>query len=237
MKITIYNEFVHEREEESIKAVYPAGIHVVLKELFEKELNATVRCFCVDDVNQGLTDQVLADTDVLVWWGHMAHEKVSDEVTMRVKEHVLAGMGAIFLHSAHMSKPFAALMGTSGCLHWKCGFVRERLWCLTPSHPIAKGIPSNFVLEQEEMYGEPFDIPKPDDLVFMAWYDDGHIFRSGCTYNRGNGKVFYFQPGHEEYPIYYNDTIRSIIKNAVNWAMPAIRTEKIDCFMVTDELV
>ena len=89
-----------------------------------------------------------------------------------------------------------------------------------PNHPIAEGVDESFVLENEEMYGEPFDIAKPDDVVFIGWFKGGEVFRTGCTWTRGNGKVFYFQPGHETNPTFHNKNIQKVIQNAVRWACP-----------------
>ena len=162
---------------------------------------------------------MLNDTDVLIWWGHVQHDKVPDEVAERVQRAVLDGMGAIFLHSGHHSKPFRAIVGTNGNLSWGRN-QKEIVWNMMPSHPIAAGIPDHFLLEEEELYSEPFYIPQPDALVFGSWFEDGHIFRSGACFIRGAGKVFYFQPGHETCPSFYNSYVRRIITNAVYWAKP-----------------
>ena len=222
IRVTIWNEFVHERELPEIKAIYPEGIHTCLKEFLSKESDYVVRIATLDMPEHGLTEEVLKDTDVLIWWAHAHHDEVSDAVVSRVKSHVLQGMGLIALHSAHFSKLLKELLGTSMTLRWRHG-DRERIWCTAPSHPIAKGLPAYFDLEQEEMYGEFFDIPKPDDVVFTGWFAGGEVFRSGCTFSRGNGKIFYFQPGHEEYPIYYNKNIQKIIINGIQWANPVNR--------------
>ena len=222
IRVTIWNEFVHERELPEIKAIYPEGIHTCLKEFLSKESDYVVRIATLDMPEHGLTEEVLKDTDVLIWWAHAHHDEVSDAVVSRVKSHVLQGMGLIALHSAHFSKLLKELLGTSMTLRWRHG-DRERIWCTAPSHPIAKGLPAYFDLEQEEMYGEFFDIPKPDNVVFTGWFAGGEVFRSGCTFSRGNGKIFYFQPGHEEYPIYYNKNIQKIIINGIQWANPVNR--------------
>lgn len=227
MKITIYNEFKHEREDKECAAVYPQGIHAVLADFIQKGISCEIQTFTVDNVNEQLTDEVLDHTDVLLWWGHVAHNQVSDETAWRVHNHVLRGMGAIFLHSAHMSKPFRFLMGTGCTLRWGEG-VKEILWVTDPIHPIVKDIPPKIVLPEEEFYGEHFDIPAPDSLVFTSWFASGHVFRSGCAYKRGMGRIFYFQPGHETYPTYKNPVIQKIILNAIDWVQPVMRTEIID---------
>lgn len=222
IKVTIWNEFVHERELPEIKAVYPTGIHNCLKDFLEQQGDFFVRTATLDMPEHGLSEEVLKDTDVLIWWAHAYHDAVSDIVVTRVKSHVLQGMGFIPLHSAHFSKILKELLGTTMTLRWRHD-EQEKIWCTAPSHPIAKGLPVYFDLEQEEMYGEYFDIPKPDDVVFTGWFSGGEVFRSGCTFSRGNGKIFYFQPGHEAYPIYYNENIQKIICNAIHWAAPVNR--------------
>lgn len=228
LKISIYNEFKHERESEECAKVYPDGIHAVLADFISKGLDCSIRTFTVDDVNEKLTDEVLDDTDVLLWWGHMAHGLVSDETAARVRNHVYEGMGMIFLHSAHHSKPFKLLMGTSCNLQWGAGF-KEVVWTTDITHPVARGIPDHFILEEEELYGELFDIPAPDSLVFTSWFASGHVFRSGCAYKRGRGRIFYFQPGHETYPTYKNEIVQNIILNAINWTAPSAGRGVIGC--------
>ncbi len=137
-------------------------------------------------------------------------------------------MGFIALHSAHFAKPFKLLMGTSCSLRWRDNEY-ERVWCVNPGHPIAGGIPPYFELENEEMYGEFFDIPQPESLVFTGWFRSGEVFRSGCCWTRGLGRVFYFQPGHETNPTYHNPIIQRIICNAVRWAAPVNRRDSLDC--------
>lgn len=227
IRVTVWNEYVHEREIPEIARVYPDGIHGCISEFLSKEENITVTTATLDMEYNGLSQEVLDNTDVLIWWGHCKHDDVSDETVKRVQTRVLSGMGLIALHSAHFSKIMKTLLGTSMNLQWRDN-DSERLWCINPSHPIAKNVPECIVLPNEEMYGEPFDIPKPDDVIFLGWFEGGEVFRSGCTYTRGNGRIFYFQPGHEAYPIYYNDDIRRIIVNAVNWSYSGINSA-IEC--------
>ena len=222
-----FKEFL-EKSAKEIKVVHPQGIHNTLKDLFEEEEDFTVRTVTMDMPECGLTEEVLDDTDVLVWWAHIAHERVPDEIAQRVKDHVLKGMGFMPLHSAHQCKPIQMILGTSGSLQWREG-DRARVWCCAPTHPIAAGIPLTIDLDEEEMYGEFFDIPKPDDLVFISWYAGGEVFRSGCTWTRGYGKIFYFQPGHETNRSYFVPEIRQILKNGVRWAAPTLRRDTIDC--------
>ncbi len=219
IKVTVWNEFIHERDNDNIRKIYPEGIHGCIAGFLKNEEDITVRCATFDMPEHGLTQEVLNDTDVLIWWGHIDHEGVSDVVVERVKQRVLQGMGLIALHSAHHSKIMKSLCGTSLNLRWRHGDT-EKLICINPGHPIAEGIEKPILLEQEEMYGEFFDIPEPDNVIFIGWFASGEVFRSGCTFTRGRGKIFYFQPGHEEYPIYHKQEIQTIIKNAVRWTKP-----------------
>ena len=227
MRITIYNENVHEKTDERVSSVYPEGIHGALASFLASEEN-TVKCFTLDTVNE-ITEEELAATDVMLWWGHMAHDRVPDEVAVRVKEAVLKGMGMVFLHSAHHSKPFRLLMGTMCNLTWREDGDMERIWTVMPSHPIAQGIGRYFELPHVETYGEPFTIPNPDDVIFIGWYEGGEVFRSGVTFHRENGHIFYFQPGHETFPIFYDKNVQTVIKNAVEWAKPIYRVNELVC--------
>jgi trehalose utilization protein len=219
-RVTVWNEYRHERESDVVADIYPDGIHAVVADAL-REAGHEVRTATLDEgPDHGLTESVLDDTDVLVWWGHAAHDEVRDEVVDRVHERVLDGTGLIVLHSAHYSKIFKRLMGTSCSLKWREAAERERLWAVEPSHPIADGIGEYVELTETEMYGERFDVPAPDTLVFTSWFEGGEVFRSGCCYRRGSGKVFYFRPGHETYPIYYDEDIRQVLRNAVEWAEP-----------------
>ncbi len=223
MKITVWNEFKHEQEYEGIRKVYPEGIHGCIAEFLGRETDFAVRTATFYDPEHGLTEEVLQDTDVLIIWSHALQEEFSDEVAERVHRHVLGGMGLVALHSAHFSKIMKKLLGTSMTLKWRHG-DREKLWCTLPTHPIAAGVPEVIELPEEEMYGEFFDIPKPDDVIYTGWFSGGEVFRSGCTFTRGYGKIFYFQPGHEEYPIYYHPDIQKIIVNGVRFCAPVMST-------------
>ncbi|WP_273129278.1 ThuA domain-containing protein [Bacillus weihaiensis] len=221
-RVTVWNENRHEKKNPVVSDIYPEGIHGAIAG-FLKEENHEVRTATLDEENHGLSDEVLNNTDVLVWWGHLAHDEVQDEIVEKVQQRVLDGMGLIVLHSGHFSKIFKKLMGTSCDLKWREADEKERLWVVDPSHPIAEGVGEYIELEKEEMYGEHFDIPAPDELIFTSWFEGGEIFRSGCTFKRGNGKVFYFRPGHETYPTYHNEQIQRVIKNGVNYVAPVTR--------------
>ena len=221
IKVTIWNEFRHEKQDEEVKEIYPDGIHNAIAEQLEPEKKYEVKTATLDEPEHGLTDEVLNNTDVLLWWGHMAHHEVKDEIVNKVYNRVLDGMGLLVLHSAHASKIFNKLCGTnSSQLKWREVGEKERLWVIEPGHPIAEGLDEYIEVEKCEMYGERFNIPAPDTLLFISWYEGGEVFRSGCCYHRGNGKVFYFRPGHETYPIYYQDDIMKVLKNGIDWAAP-----------------
>ncbi len=217
LRVTIWNEFRHERNNEEVVKIYPEGLHATLADAL-KEKDFEVRTATLDEPEHGLTGEVLNSTDVLLWWGHIAHDEVSDAVVDRVHERVLNGMGLIVLHSGHFSRIFKKLMGTTCDLKWRHDDT-ERLWVVAPGHPIAEGIGEYIELE-EEMYGEHFDVPQPDELVFVSWFGGGEVFRSGLCYRRGSGRVFYFRPGHEENPSYHNPDVLRVIENAVRWAAP-----------------
>jgi len=223
LKVTVWNEFVHERKKEDIAKIYPDGIHGAIKEFLDADGEFEVTVATLDMENCGITKELLDNTDVLLWWGHCAHEKVTEEAAQLVQQAVLSGMGFIALHSAHHSKPFKRLMGTTCNLSWREDGDMERVWVIKPTHPIAQGIDRYFELTGEETYAEPFDIPEPDELVFGGWYEGGEIFRSGCCFNRGSGKIFYFQPGHETFATFKNPNVQTIIKNAIRWAAPTVR--------------
>ncbi|MBR4049024.1 MAG: ThuA domain-containing protein [Clostridia bacterium] len=227
IKVTVYNEYIHEVESEEIAAVYPKGIHGCIADFLGTNEDITVKTVTLETVEE-ITDELLFDTDVLIWWGHMAHHRVPDEISERVYNHVMRGMGFIALHSAHFSKPFTRLMGTTCSLCWREG-DRERVWTVMPSHPIAQGIGNYFEIPEEEMYGERFDIPTPDELIFLGWFKGGEVFRSGCCWSKGLGRIFYFQPGHESNPTFFIPEVQRIITNAVRWAKPLYRLPEIEC--------
>jgi trehalose utilization protein len=220
IRVTVWNEFRHEKLHEAVKKVYPNGIHTVIAEALNAAGGIQARTATLDEPEHGLTEKVLAETDVLVWWGHMAHKDVQDAIVDRVHQRVMNGMGLVVLHSGHFSKIFKKLMGTGCDLKWREAGEKERLWVVAPAHPIADGLPEYFELQHTEMYGEHFDIPAPDELVFISWFAGGEVFRSGCCWHRGKGKVFYFRPGHETHDIYYDANVRKVLANGVRWAAP-----------------
>ena len=218
IRALVWGENVHEQKNKSVAENYPKGMHGQIAALLSEDKTILATTATLQEPEHGLTDRRLAETDVLLWWGHAAHEKVDDEIVERVARRVWEGMGLIVLHSGHFSKIFKRLMGSPCALHWREAGERERLWVVNPGHPIAKGLPPYFELENEEMYGEPFSVPEPLETVFVSWFQGGEVFRSGLTYRRGAGNIFYFRPGHETYPTYHDKTVGQVLRNAVNWA-------------------
>lgn len=224
INVTIWNEYIHEREAgpvgELIRTIYPDGIHNALaKNLSAEDLN--ISAVSLDMPAQGLPDELLNYTDVLLWWGHVGHAKVDDALVEKIHSRILHGMGLIVLHSGHLSKIFRRVTGTQCRLRWREVGEKERVWTVDNSHPIAQGLPETFVIPNTEMYGEPFNIPDDGKIIFMSWYEGGNVFRSGVAFQRDAGKIFYFSPGHETYPIYYDENVLKVLNNAIRWATPA----------------
>ncbi len=218
IRATVWNENVHEQESEIVADLYPQGIHGAIAACLNAADDIDAVTATLQEPEHGLTEARLAETDVLLWWGHAAHGDVADAVVERVANAVWGGMGLIVLHSGHFAKIFKRLMGTPCNLTWREAGERERVWITARNHPIAAGLPDHFELENEEMYGEPFGIPEPQETVMISWFAGGEVFRSGATWTRGAGKVFYFRPGHETYPTYYDANVQTVLKNAVRWA-------------------
>ena len=223
IRVTVWSEFRHEKKTPKVAALYPTGMHRAIADALGHHADLVVRTATLDEPEHGLTVEALEQTDVLVWWGHMAHHEVADEIVARVRARVLEGMGLIVLHSGHYSKIFKSLMGDTCSLTWREATDKERLWVVCPSHPIARGLGAYFELPAEEMYGEPFGIPTPDELIFISWFTGGEVFRSGATWRRGHGKIFYFRPGHETYPTYHHPQVQQVIANGVRWAYSGLR--------------
>ncbi len=218
INVTIWNEGRHEKRDAPVAAIYPDRIDGAIAAGLVGDFAVTR--VTLDDPEQGLPQALLDQTDVLLWWGHLAHDEVSDDLVSRIQARILAGMGLVVLHSGHHSKLFGRMMGTNANLSWRElpeGDL-ERVWVIDPSHPIAEGLPPYFEIPASEMYGEPFDIPKPDELIFLSWYSGGEVFRSGCTFKRGRGRIFFFSPGHETFPIYHDAHVHRVISNGIRWA-------------------
>ncbi len=220
IQVTVWNEYRHEKNNDEVRALYPNGLHAEIGKALSECDDLEITLAALDDPEQGLPDELLNRTDVLFWWGHMAHGEVSDALVEKIRNRVYNGMGLVVLHSGHYSKVFRNVVGTTGNLMWGDN-KHEVIWNINPTHPIAAGIPSHFELESEEVYAEPFQIPQPDEQVFLSWYETGYVFRSGNVWKRGAGKVFYFQPGHETVPTYFNPYVRRILQNAAHYCAPA----------------
>jgi trehalose utilization protein len=220
IRVLVWGENVHEQRSEAIRKVYPEGIHQCIADGLSVEGSFEVGTATLQDPEHGLPETRLSTTDVLIWWGHIAHAEVADEIVERAQKRVLEGMGLLVLHSGHYSKLFKRLMGTTCSLIWREAGEKERLWVCNPGHPIAQGIKTYFEIPHEEMYGEPFGVPAPEETVFISWFEGGEVFRSGCCWKRGNGKIFYFRPGHESFPTYRLPEVQTVIRNAVHWVAP-----------------
>ena len=227
INVTIYNEFVHEQKNEFVAKIYPEGIHGAIAAGMKNEADFNIRFATLEMAEHGLSEEVLNNTDVLMWWGHIAHGKVDDAVVDRVQARVLDGMGLVVMHSGHYSKVFKRLMGTSCGLRWREANEKERIWVINPNHPITQGIGDYIELPMAEMYGEQFDIPDPDELLMVSWFEGGEVFRSACCWHRGKGRIFYFRPGHETHPIFHNPQVQRVLINGVRWVNFSGNTETI----------
>jgi trehalose utilization protein len=217
--VTVWGEYRHEKINPAVTAIYPAGMHEAIAGFLRTRADFIVRTATLDQPEHGLGQETLERTDVLIWWGHMAHDQVSDRIVERVHQRVLAGMGLVVLHSGHFSKIFKRLMGTTCNLKWReAENEREILWVTRPGHPIVEGIDDHFILPREEMYGEFFDVPEPECTFLISSFGGGEVFRSGCTWTRGAGRVVYFRPGHETFPTYHDLNVLRVIENACRWA-------------------
>jgi trehalose utilization protein len=225
VRVTVWGENVHEQRDESVRTIYRDGMHAAIAAGLQASLGdrVRVRTATLDQPEHGLPQSVLDETDVLTWWGHIAHDQVQDAMVDRVQDAVLGGMGLLALHSAHYSKILRRLLGTSCSLRWRNDGERELVWTVDPAHPIAAGVPQPIVIEAQEMYGEHFDIPAPDELVFVSSFAGGEVFRGGCCFRRGAGRLFYFSPGDQEYPVYHHPDVQRVLANAVLWATPTRR--------------
>ena len=178
INVTIWNKFRHEKKNEAIAKIYPEGMHKAIgKGIQAADLN--IRYATLDEPEHGLTQEVVDSTDVMFWWGHVAHGEVSDAIVERVYKRVLEGMGLVVIHSGHFSKIFRKLMGTNCSLEWREASEKERIFVIEPAHPICAGLPPHFELAHTEMYGERFDVPQGGENIFITWYEGGNVFRSG----------------------------------------------------------
>jgi len=218
IRAVVWGENVHEQTDEVVRAIYPDGMHATIAAALDKDKAIRATTATLQEPEHGLSEARLAETDVLLWWGHAAHDKVDDRVVERVQKRVWEGMGLLVLHSGHYSKIFRRLMGTPCSLKWREAGERERVWVVNRGHPIAEGLGECIEIPNTEMYGEPFAVPEPMETVFVSWFEGGEVIRSGMTFQRGAGRIFYFSPGHETYPIYHHAGVQKVLRNAVCWA-------------------
>lgn len=214
-------------DEEMMRKIYPNGIEGAIADFLSMEPDMTVTTSTMADMHQGFSKEILDRTDVLVLWSHKHWRELTDEAVDLVFNRVLEGMGLIVLHSAHASKIFSRLMGTrTQSLRWREAGERQRYWIVSPGHPITKGLVGEyFEVPEDETYAEFFEIPQPDEQIFITSTGGGEVFRSGNCWKRGLGKIFYFQAGHETYPVYYQKEVQLIITNAVRWAYLEYNTD------------
>ncbi len=230
MKVTIVCEYNSSMDSLEGKKAYPNGMGNCLKDFLQSAYDDVTLITYDDKGADELTDDIIEKTDVMFWWGHWYHGAILEELADKIVSRVQRGMGMVFLHSAHMSKPFKKLIGSTGTLKWREVGEHERLWCVDMSHPIAEGLGEYIDIPQEEMYGEPFDIPKPDELVYIGWFQGGEVFRGGCVFKRGRGKFFYFNPGHETYPTYRILKIQKLLIQACEYVAPKTPIiDKLEC--------
>ena len=222
LRVTVWSEVIDPVLEPRAVTYYPDDINVYLAEFLSIEHDFEVRTANLRQKENGLSQEILNDTDVLVWWSHLYDDQVSDETAQRVAETVLNGMGILFLHASLGSKPAKILLGTnSNTGKYREIGEKEKIWVVDRSHPVVDGMEKEYIeIPASEMYGEPYGIPTPDDIVFISWFEGGEVLRSGVDWKKGAGKVFFFAPGHEEFPVYYHSEIQKAVKNIVRWLKP-----------------
>ena len=226
-KVVVWSEGSANVDEGS-KKVYPEDINTAIAEGLAplKARGWEIVKATLGDPDQGISDELLAGTDVLIWWGHKKHGEVKNELVDKIDQRVRDGkMGFIATHSSHFAKPFKKLMGTACSWgEYVVDGTSVEILVKEPSHPICRGVRS-FKLPKIERYGEPFAVPAPEAVPLDGRYTkpDGKTApaRMGLCWAVGKGKVFYFTPGHETYDDYYRPEVRRIFVNAVQWAAPA----------------
>lgn len=208
------------------KEMYPNDVNAAIAEGLKGLAGWEVVTANIDEPGQGLGDELLKRTDVLIWWGHKRHQEVKDELVERIVRRVKAeGMGFIALHSSHFARPYRKLMGTACSWgEYKADGTSAKVIVKAPQHPIAQGV-KDFELPKIERYGEPFAVPEPETVVLDGIYKkpDGNTEpgRMGLCWTIGKGRVFYLTPGHETYNDFFRPDIRQILRNAVEWAAPS----------------
>ena len=201
------------------KSVYPRDIDGALGDFLGKRKDLVVSRARLDDADVGLSDGALDATDALIWWGRLRHADLPDSRARAIAARVRAGkLGFIALHASCLSKPFVELMG-GPC---ELGGFREdgrpeRVEIKDRDHPIARGV-APFTIPRTSMFAEPFKVPKPDSIVMMSTFDRGETFRSGMTWTVQKGRVAYFRPGHDGFPVFFHPSVRQVIANSVAWS-------------------
>jgi len=214
VKALVWSEFTEPKD------VYPKGIHGDIAEYLNASGNVEAKVVQLSDPDQGVSQAMLDWADVLLWWGHQKHRDVTDETVQRIVKSVKeGGMGYFAMHSAHYSRGLIAILGTPCGLGSVGDGGAESISVVMPDHPIAKGV-SDFVVPRTEYFGEPFGVPEPEAVVFKSTFEKGDNiwFRSGCCWTVGKGRVFYFRPGHETYPIMRQPEVQKVIYNATLWS-------------------
>jgi trehalose utilization protein len=201
------------------KAVYPDDVDGALAAELQKRPGLAVSRGRLSDAESGLPDAVLDATDVLIWWGRLRHDDVPEARARAVVDRVKAGqIGFVALHASHASKPFRGLMGTPcepGA--WRDDGRPEHVAIKAPAHPIARGV-TPFTIPKTASYLEPFAVPEPETVVLVSSWEPGETFRSGLTWTIGRGRVVYFRPGHDAFPVLFHPAVRQVIANAAVWA-------------------
>ncbi len=202
-------------------SVYPDGVNGALADGLNRHPGLIVNRAGLDEESAGLTDTDLDETDVLVWWGRFRHEEVPDDRVLAISERVRSGqLGFVALHASCQSKPFRALMdGPCELGGWRDDGRPETIAIAEPDHPLAIGV-EPFTLPRSIMYAEPFAVPEPESVVFVSHWGEGQTFRSGMTWTVDQGRVAYFRPGHDQFPVLFHPQVRQVITNAVLWASP-----------------
>ena len=204
------------------RSVYPRDIDGALGDYLDALPHTEVRRARLDEPSAGLADADLDATDVLIWWGRLRHADLPDDRAVAIADRVRAGkLGFVALHASCGSKPFVNLMGTS-CEPggWRDNGRPERVTIAAPDHEIARGV-APFTIPRTSMYLEPFQVPSPETVVLVSTFSGGETFRSGLTWTVGQGRVAYFRPGHDAFPVLFHPSVRRVVANAARWAAPS----------------
>jgi trehalose utilization protein len=222
IRVTVWSEGIDPNLEPKAVALYPNDINTYIASFLEGSHEFEVKVRSLSQPENGLSQEIIDNTDVLIWWSHLYDDEVDDNVVERVVNAVLNGMGFLILHASMGSKPAKRLLGESSNVgkYREIG-EKERVWVVNRSHPVVEGMEKEyFEILKSEMYGEPYGMPTPDDTIFISWFEGGEVLRSGVSWHKGSGRIFFFAPGHEEFPVYYNKEVQKVITNIVRWLKP-----------------